>query len=72
VGGATYNNNPHAGGFKELGSKIKKNILSFVFINDSVNYLLNLSIPDVLFPALLSTLIRNRFQVKRATLLILI
>jgi hypothetical protein len=32
--------------------------------------LLNLSIPDVPFPALLSTLIRRRFQVKPATLLI--
>jgi hypothetical protein len=32
--------------------------------------LLNLSIPDVPFPALLSTLIRRQFQVKPATLLI--
>jgi hypothetical protein len=30
----------------------------------------NMSIPDVPFPALLSTLIRRRFQVKPATLLI--
>jgi len=30
----------------------------------------NLSIPDVPFPTLLSTLIRRRFQVKPATLLI--
>ena len=36
------------------------------------NLLLNLSIPDVPFPVLLSTLIRSRFQAKRATLLILI
>ena len=34
------------------------------------NSLLNLSIPDVPFPVLLSTLIRSRFQVKPATLLI--
>ena len=32
--------------------------------------LLNLSIPDVLFPILLSTLIRSRFQAKPASLLI--
>jgi len=32
--------------------------------------LLNLSIPDVPFPVLLSTLIRSRFQAKSATLLI--
>jgi hypothetical protein len=30
----------------------------------------NLSVPDVTFPALVSTLIRRRFQVKQATLLI--
>jgi len=33
-------------------------------------FLLNLSIPDVPFPLLLSTLIRSRFQAKPATLLI--
>jgi len=32
--------------------------------------LLNLSIPDVSFPVLLSTLIRSQFQAKPATLLI--
>ena len=36
----------------------------------SVNSLLNLSIPDVHFPVLLSTLIRSQFQAKPATLLI--
>jgi hypothetical protein len=36
----------------------------------TVIMLLNLSIPDVPFPVLLSTIIRSRFQAKPATLLI--
>ena len=43
-------------------------LLSFMFILSIT--LPNMSIPDVPFPALLSTLIRRRFQVKPATLLI--
>jgi hypothetical protein len=52
--------------FKDLN--FQRNLLSnFMFILSIM--LPNLSIPDVYFPVLLSTLIRNRFQVKPATLL---
>jgi hypothetical protein len=56
--------------FKELGfdpQKVRNLLPSFVFILSIT--LPNMSIPDVPFPALLSTLIRGRFQVKPATLL---
>jgi len=68
VGGTIYNNHTLEP-FKELGldSQRLKNLLpSFMFILSIT--LPILSIPDVSFPALLSTLIRRRFQVKPATL----
>jgi hypothetical protein len=70
VGGTIYNNHTLEP-FKELGYILKelRNLLSsFMFILSIA--LPNLSIPDVPFPALLSTLIRRRFQVKPAILLI--
>ena len=65
VGGTIYNTHTLKP-FKELGldsQRGKKHASSFV-------YTLLLSIPDVPFPILLSTLIRSRFQAKPATLLI--
>ena len=65
VGGTIYNSHTLKP-FKELGldsQRGKKHASSFV-------YTLLLSIPDVPFPILLSTLIRSRFQAKPATLLI--
>jgi len=62
----------HAGAFQGAGfwfSKSRNLLPSFMFILSIT--LPNLSIPDVPFPALLSTLIGRRFQViKPATLLI--
>jgi len=63
----------HCNHYKELGRLLEsRNLLpkapSFMFILSIT--LPNLSIPDVPFPALLSTLIRRRFQVKPANLLI--
>jgi len=61
VGGTIYNNNMLEP-LKELGldSQRVRNLLpSFMFILPIT--LPNLSIPDVPFPALLSTLIRRRF-----------
>jgi len=69
VSGTIYNNQTLES-FKEVGfDKELRNLLpSFMFILSIT--LPNLSIPDVPFPALLSTLNRRRFQVKPATLLI--
>jgi len=70
VGGTIYNTHTLKP-FKELGldSQRVNKIASKLHVH-SVTSLLNLSIPYVPFPVLLSTLIRSRFQVKPATLLI--
>jgi len=70
VGGTIYNTHTLKP-FKELGldSQGVKKLASKLHVH-SVNLLLNLSIPDVPFPVLLSTLIRSRFQAKPANLLI--
>jgi len=72
VGGTIYNTHTLKP-FKELclDSQRVKKLASKLHVH-SVNFALNLSIPDVPFPVLLSTLIRSRFQAKPATLLILI
>ena len=46
-----------------------RNLLPSFFMYNLSTTLPSLSIPDVPFPALISTLIRRRFQVKNATLL---
>ena len=70
VGGTIYNTHTLKP-FKELGldSQRVNKIASKLHVH-SVTSLLNLSIPYVPFPVLLSTLLRSRFQVKPATLLI--
>ena len=69
--GGTFYNNHTLERFKELGldSQRVNKLASKLHVHLST-MLPNLSIPDVPFPAILSTLIRRRFQVKPATLLI--
>jgi len=70
VGGTKYNNHTLEP-FKELGLdfQIAKKHASKLYVH-SVNMLPSLSIPGAHFPISLSILIRSRFQVKPATLLI--
>jgi hypothetical protein len=70
VGGTIYNTYTLKP-FKEPGldSQRVKKLASKLHVH-SVNFAANLSIPDVPFPVLLSTLTRSRFQAKPATLLI--
>jgi hypothetical protein len=62
----------HFEAFQGTGSQFSKElrILPPSFMCTLWTLLLNLSIPDVPFPVLLSTSIRSRFQAKPATLLI--
>jgi hypothetical protein len=70
VGGTIYNNHTLVP-LKELSldSQRVKKLASKLHVH-SINYAAKLFIPDVPFPALLSALVRIRFQVKPATLLI--
>jgi len=70
MGGTIYNNHTLEP-FKELGlnSHWVKKLASKLHVH-SVAILLNLSVPDAPFPVPLPTLIRSRFQVKPAILLI--
>jgi len=65
-----YLQQSQAEAFKDLGldfQRIRNLLPSFMFILSIM--LPNLSIPDLPFPALSSTLVGSRFQVKSATLL---
>jgi len=69
VGGTIYNTHTLKP-FKELGldSQEVKKLASKLHVH-SVNFAAYLSIPDMPFPVLLSTLIRSRIKAKPATLL---